>query len=130
MKGTRGDEIDRVCDLCEETEKERMAGNQIREQDVPLSCATSLKSVAWISAAIPTSARLRASLDEANNIFCFTLESSGDLLEGRSARDQYEGAVNAAPHDQSHPQDAFRRKDLRQSCRSTNGNESIEQAGS
>ena len=49
-------------------------------RDVPLSCATSLKSVPWISAAIPTRERRSASLDDANNIFCFTFESSGDLI--------------------------------------------------
>ena len=48
--------------------------------DVPLSCATSLKSVPWISAAMPTSERRSASLDDANSIFCFTFESSGDLI--------------------------------------------------
>ena len=54
--------------------------HQTREGDVPLSCATSLKSVPWISAAMPTSERRSASLDDANSIFCFTFESSGDLI--------------------------------------------------
>lgn len=30
VEGTRGEEIDRICALCEEAEKEQMAGNQIR----------------------------------------------------------------------------------------------------
>lgn len=49
-------------------------------RDQPLSYAISLKSVPWISAAMPTRERRSASFDDANNIFCFTLESSGDLI--------------------------------------------------
>ena len=49
-------------------------------RNAPLSYAISLKSVPWTSDATPTRARRRASFDDANNIFCFTLESSGDLI--------------------------------------------------
>jgi hypothetical protein len=50
-----------------------------KEEHIPLSRATSLKSVAWNSIATPTRERRRASFEDAYNIFDFTLASSGDL---------------------------------------------------
>ena len=51
----------------------------IKKYYSPASWATSLKSVPWISTAMPTRALLIASLDEAKIIFCLIFAESGDL---------------------------------------------------
>ncbi len=88
-----------------------MSNADIRDRvnDVPLSCATSLKSVPWISAAMPTSERRSASLEDANNIFCFTFESSGDLINAIACAQTHARRVDKTGSRQRSPCSVFRR---------------------
>ena len=71
------------------TNKHDQRGSKREERTggyAPDSWETSLRSVAWISVAMPTRLRRSASLEEANSIFCLILAVSGALV-GRERKE-------------------------------------------